>query len=69
MLTWMTALPLAAVAMLIGYGVGHMPCWSAWQGYTGLVIVATLAIAAGVPTIEICIDCTGFGVGFTIARR
>ena len=69
MLTWTTAPIIGTLAVAIGYVVGRMPCWQTWQGYAGLVIVAPIALLAGVPISEVAIDCAGFGVGFACARR
>lgn len=59
----------APLAILIGYGVGKMPCWKSWQGYVGLMIVAPLAIGAGIAPVEAVADCVGLGAGFALARR
>ena len=58
-----------ALAVLIGYAVGKMPCWKTWQGYVGLVIVAPIVIGLGVDAMEALFDCVLLGVGFSIARR
>lgn len=68
MLSW-PLVPVAALAIVIGYGVGRMPRWQTWQGYAGLAVVAPIAAVAGVPALEIGIDCVGLGAGFALARR
>ena len=62
----MQILPLAVG---IGWAIGKMPCWQTWQGYVGLLVVAPVAIAAGVPWLEVGVDCTGLAAGFACARR
>lgn len=60
---------VGAIAILIGYSVGKMPCWKSWQGYVGLMIVAPLAIGAGITPVEVVVDCAALGAGFALARR
>lgn len=69
MLTWTTALIIGGLAVVVGYGVGLMPCWQTRHGYVGLAVVATVAAVAGTSLVEIAIDCVGLGVGFALARR
>ncbi len=59
----------ASLAVLIGHAVGKMPCWKSWHGYVGLMIVAPVAIAAGVTIGEVLLDCVALGAGFALARR
>ncbi len=60
---------VAALAFVIGYAVGKMPCWESWQGYVALFIVVPIAVAAGVAVSETIVDCAALGLGFTFARR
>ena len=59
---------VGALAVAIGIAVGKMPCWSNWQGYSGLVIVTPLAIHLGLPPAEVLFDCLLLGLGFRLAR-
>ena len=59
-------LPLAAG---ICWTIGKMPCWQTWQGYVALLVVAPVAIAAGVPWLEVGVDCAELAAGFACARR
>jgi hypothetical protein len=68
-MTGLEVLIVAPIAVGVGYGVGRMPCWRSWQGYAGLVIMAPMAVAAGVPMGEVVVDCVGLGAGFALARR
>ena len=49
--------------------IGKMPCWQTWQGYVALLVVAPVAIAAGVPWLEVGVDCAELAAGFACARR
>lgn len=62
-------LVVVMLALGLGYGIGKMPCWKSWQGYVGLMIVAPLAIGAGITPVEVVVDCAALGAGFALARQ
>lgn len=56
MLIWTTVPFVVVIAVAIGYAVGKMPCWKAWQGYVGLLIVAPIASTMGIPLFEVLFE-------------
>jgi hypothetical protein len=68
-MTGMEVLIVAPIAVGTGYGVGKMPCWKTWTGYAGLVIVAPIAVVAGVAVAEVVIDCISLSIGYAMARH
>jgi hypothetical protein len=68
-MTGLEVLISAPIAVGVGYAVGRIPRWKTWTGYVALIIVAPIAVVAGVPIGEAVVDCVGLGAGFALARR